>query len=76
MTEPTKAVFTALPGGYRNSDGFLGPYGPSIGTYGAWWSSGVIDTKTGTDWYVRNFGDVSFGADSKQNGLSVRCLKD
>jgi uncharacterized protein (TIGR02145 family) len=68
--------FTALPGGYRNSDGFLGPYGPSIGTYGGWWSSGVFDTTTGSDWYVSNSDNVSFGADSKQNGLSVRCLKN
>ena len=63
--------FTALPGGYRNSDGFF-----SIGTVGIWWSSGVFDTTNGSDWYVRNFGDASFEAEPKQNGLSVRCLKD
>jgi uncharacterized protein (TIGR02145 family) len=69
--------FTALPGGYRNSDGFLGPYGPTIGTFGAWWSSTEYLTVYANDrWVTYNTGYVTVGYDDKLNGLSVRCLKD
>jgi uncharacterized protein (TIGR02145 family) len=69
--------FTALPGGYRNGDGFLGPYGPTIGTFGAWWSSTEHLTTDGNDWWITyDNGDITYSHDIKQNGLSVRCLKD
>jgi uncharacterized protein (TIGR02145 family) len=63
--------FTALPGGYRNIDGF-----PVIGTYGAWWSSTEYSPSDADDWFVSNSGDFSIGHDIKPNGLSVRCLKN
>jgi uncharacterized protein (TIGR02145 family) len=69
--------FTALPGGYRNSDGFLGPYGPTIGTFGAWWSSTEHLTVNADDrWVIYSDNIVYLGYDVKQNGLSIRCLKD
>ena len=64
--------FTALPGGFRNLDGF-----PDIGTYGAWWSSTEYSTSDADDWWVTyNSSEASYGHDIKPNGLSVRCLKD
>jgi uncharacterized protein (TIGR02145 family) len=68
-----KSRFTALPGGYRNSDG---PF-YNVGSNGDWWSSSETDTFNG--WY--NFmdylnGNVGSYFGTKQNGLSVRCLRD
>ncbi|MDD4032736.1 MAG: FISUMP domain-containing protein [Bacteroidales bacterium] len=64
--------FTALPGGYRNPSGFY-----MIGSRGRWWGS----TENGTDSACsrsldmgRN--DVSRGFEDKDNGLSVRCVRD
>jgi len=66
--------FTGLPGGFRNSgnpDGFFG-----LGDLCAWWSSTEYLTTYGYDWWICNCNVVSFAYDLKQNGLSVRCLKD
>jgi uncharacterized protein (TIGR02145 family) len=65
--------FSALPGGYRISDGTFN----SVGYYGYWWST--TENNASTSWYrflysdyrgmVRGFGD-------KGNGYSLRCLRD
>lgn len=66
--------FTALPGGYRFSDGTF----DYIGSLGNWWSAttGVPDTDA---WY-RHIADYSgyFNRDDtrKAYGFSVRCLQD
>lgn len=65
--------FTALPGGYRNSNGSFG----YIGSYGCWWSA----TESGTNnaWhrsmhYVSNsVGRADLG---REVGCSVRCVRD
>jgi uncharacterized protein (TIGR02145 family) len=66
--------FTALPGGHRFLNGSF--YG--IGSSGDWWTSTKNSTGGfaisrgiyyGSDWDYR-------GEDNKQNGYSVRCLKD
>ncbi len=65
--------FTALPGGYRVSNGsFL-----NIGDCGYWWGS----TENGTDgaWgrgMYYSDGDVFRGSSNKYFGFSVRCIKD
>ena len=65
--------FTALPGGYRNNDGEFN----NIRIMGGWWSSNEY-TKT-VAWYRY----VDYGASYiyscstyKNNGFSVRCIKD
>jgi uncharacterized protein (TIGR02145 family) len=64
--------FTALPGGYRNVDGYT-----NIGTYGAWWLSTENSTTHGNDWWFSyDNNDLIISSDIKQNGLSVRCLKN
>ena len=68
-----RSGFTALPGGYRYSDGSF--YG--LGGNGYWWSS----TETsGAGAWIRylSFNDAQVGRydSNKTSGFSVRCLKD
>lgn len=66
--------FMAYPGGARNYDGpFI-----TIGTYGAWWSSDVFITTNNPNFsllgYNRN--DFSYSSNRRNQGFSVRCIKD
>jgi len=66
--------FSGLPGGARNYDG---PF-YYVGYYGSWWSS--LESSSHYAWYRLlgyYYGGVTVddGA-SKQNGYSVRCLRD
>ena len=65
--------FAGLPGGYRDDDGSFG----TIGAYGIWWSSSEVYT---SDAWCRflysNDGSVNRLSYYKQNGFSVRCLRD
>jgi len=70
-----KSGFTALPGGYRNSDELFN----SIDILGAWWSNSededVISYAWGRD--VGCHGNNMYrGTYSKGLGYSVRCVKD
>ncbi len=65
--------FTALPGGYRSLNGSYN----DIGISGYWWSS--TENGSGNAWtrklnYVSS--NVNRDFDNKQNGFSVRCLRD
>jgi uncharacterized protein (TIGR02145 family) len=66
--------FAGLPGGYRLTNGTYG----GVGDIGFWWSS--YEYSTDFAW-ARNMG-YDFGevdrddANHKQNGFSVRCLRD
>ena len=65
--------FTAFPGGYRIGGGTY--YG--IGNYGYWWCSTQFSTANAwhrTVYY--NIGSVNRSNYSKNNGFSIRCLKD
>ena len=65
--------FTGLPGGYRYNDGTSN----SIGTAGWWWSSTEISS--GIAWsrsLSYNYGGVYVNFPFKQDGFSVRCLRD
>ncbi len=65
--------FNGLPGGLRNSAGTFG----GIGEHGGWWSSS--EDKTYSAWFrVLGYGngDVLRYDDEKDEGLSVRCLRD
>jgi len=65
--------FSALPGGYRGTDGRFG----DVGGWGGWWSA--TESAAGgarrrdMNWVNDNV-DESWG--SKSNGNSVRCLRD
>ena len=65
--------FTGLPGGYRSYDGTY--YG--VGANGIWWSSTEGDSTSA--WYRKlsySLSDVYRNYTSKQNGFSVRCVRD
>ena len=74
-TEATNtSLFTGLPGGYRTKEGF---YKPIIGAVGIWWSS--TESYTGTAWnriLYYDDGGVKRNYSDRENGLSVRCLRD
>jgi uncharacterized protein (TIGR02145 family) len=65
--------FSGLPGGTRYSSGVF----IDVGSTGYWWSSSENNTSTawlsGLDYYNGNSGQ--YGS-SKQDGFSVRCLRD
>ena len=64
---------TGLPGGYRYNNGNYS----YIGNYGYWWSS--TESNTSNAWYRYLDGYNGYAGsyyDSKDYGLSVRCLKD
>ena len=68
-----KSGFSALPGGYRNYTGEFF----YIGIYGTWWSSTVANTSIAWPRYLYyNLSDVNKYGSSKENGFSVRCLRD
>ncbi|MGB4013081.1 MAG: FISUMP domain-containing protein [Bacteroidales bacterium] len=65
--------FTALPGGYRGSDGRF--YG--VGVSGYWWSS--TESSTTNAWGRRLYCDdsgVGRAGLNREDGFSVRCLRD
>jgi uncharacterized protein (TIGR02145 family) len=65
--------FSAFPGGYRYGIGSFN----GLGSYSYWWSSTEVNSTTA--WY-RNLSEQRNDAyrdnTNKQNGISVRCLKD
>jgi uncharacterized protein (TIGR02145 family) len=65
--------FMALPGGYR---GFNGLY-YDMSEWGNWWSSTASDeTQAWLRWLYYDDGTLGRGLYGKENGMSVRCLKD
>jgi uncharacterized protein (TIGR02145 family) len=65
--------FTALPGGYRNSNGSF----YYIGDNGGWWSSTVYYTTNAWGRYLYySDGDVARSSVFKAYGFSVRCIRD
>ena len=65
--------YTALPGGSRRSDGsFVG-----IGSNGNWWSTNEYSTYSAYFKYIDyNSSSIFQYYNYKQNGFSVRCVKD
>ncbi|MDD4033419.1 MAG: FISUMP domain-containing protein [Bacteroidales bacterium] len=64
--------FTALPGGYPYNDAFS-----DIGRYGNWWGSSEYDVDNAMYLGIRSGSSpVDNGSDSKELGMSVRCLRD
>lgn len=64
--------FSALPGSYRLTNGlFL-----YIGNYSHWWSSTVSNNWAWGLYLTFDNDNASLGTSHKENGFSVRCLKD
>lgn len=65
--------FTALPGGYHNSNGIFS----EVGNHGAWWSA---SESSATDALYLNisygFSALGSGIGDKVHGISVRCVRD
>jgi len=65
--------FSGLPGGYRYGSGSF--YG--IAKFGYWWSSAESNTDDAWDRDLNyDDGSVSRSSSNKEEGLSVRCLRD
>ena len=65
--------FAGLPGGFRFFNGNFG----YIGAYGFWWSLSEDNTNYAWCRYLLAInGNVGRDNDYKQNGFSVRCLRD
>lgn len=65
--------FAGLPGGYRNIDGTF----YNVGSNGYWWSSSETNIFNGW-YYFLDYSNANVGSSfgSKQDGMSVRCLRD
>jgi uncharacterized protein (TIGR02145 family) len=65
--------FTALPGGFRDSNGKF----HDIGIYGGWWSNTEASaSKALYRGLLYDYGTVGSGESHKADGFSVRCLRD
>ena len=65
--------FSALPGGFRYINGSFS----DIAKVGNWWSSSESDTSNAVSRFLNYYNADVFNYNSdKQNGFSVRCLKD
>ena len=65
--------FSAVPGGYRNSNGVYS----AIGKTGFWWTTKEADSLNSWRRYMScDSAKVSRKSDRKVSGLSVRCVKD
>ena len=65
--------FTALPGGYHNSNGSYN----LIGVAGRWWTS--TESGSGVAWYRvigYNSSAIASPENAKNSGFSVRCVRD
>jgi uncharacterized protein (TIGR02145 family) len=68
--------FKALPGGYRSDSNFNGAFYDASGG-GYWWSVTEASASAANFRYLYyNSGNVTSGNIYKQNGFSVRCLKN
>ena len=65
--------FSALPGGYRSTDGDFG----DIGSNGSWWSSSEYSSENNYGRGIGSYvGSVGRGNASKKNGYSLRCVRN
>ena len=68
-----ESKFTGLPGGYRFFNGTF----YDIGGYGYWWSSSELSTTSAWGRSLNYNNGYAYSYDGyKENGFSVRCLRD
>ena len=66
--------FTALPGGYRKSNG--GTF-DSLESYGAWWTATEVNTNRAWNRGMYYYSSIVFKySTGKELGFSIRCVKD
>jgi uncharacterized protein (TIGR02145 family) len=65
------SFFNALPAGFYEDDSFL-----DIGYHAQFWSSNFNTNKGWTRYLYSHEGTAKLGLIDKQNGCSVRCMKD
>jgi uncharacterized protein (TIGR02145 family) len=66
--------FTALPGGLRSGNTFLG-----FGKWGYWWSSTICNSTSSNAWDLYSGDEGLYNNncnDNKNDGYSVRCIKN
>jgi len=72
--------FTAVPGGYRDSTGlYWAVYYGNIGLPGSgcWWTSTSINNTEAKAWSIAlGYNDCDSISENKNNGLSIRCIKN
>jgi len=69
----TKSGFSALPGGFGNSDGYFN----YIGSNGVWWSASEYEGYYAYNRHIIYTDDGAYGSYNDKSSLfSVRCLKD
>jgi uncharacterized protein (TIGR02145 family) len=66
------SLFSALPGGALDSYGAFN----FIGAAGYWWSSSAYGSSPWYRYLNYSSANANRNFDSKQNGFSVRCIKD
>jgi len=75
LDNPDPFGFSALPGGYRGSDGFVG-----LGNYGVFWSATESDKLNAYGFSIgyttSNNGIGGISTQRKINSSSIRCVKD
>jgi uncharacterized protein (TIGR02145 family) len=65
--------FTALPGGYRGTNGIY----YDMHVWGNWWSSSTYDDyQAWLRWLYYDDASIGRGFYSKPSGITVRCIKD
>jgi len=73
ISQGKEVTFTALPGGNRDNNGTFN----NIGNNGIWWSATENDA---TNAWNRNLNydntNLNRNNNNKQNGFSVRCVRD
>jgi uncharacterized protein (TIGR02145 family) len=63
--------FTALPGGFKVESMFL-----NIGDWGYWWTSTTDGSSNAKSIMLAYTGSLQDSSSSKNNGYSIRCVKD
>jgi uncharacterized protein (TIGR02145 family) len=72
VSASNESGFSALGAGGRYFNGFF-----DIGNYGIFWSSTPVDSGSAWSRFIySNNGDIAKSSNLKQDGFSVRCLKD
>jgi len=66
-----ESEFTALPGGYRNSNGSF-----SVQDVAYWWTSNENNTISSVSWYTAPGATMQNIVNAKETGLSIRCIKN
>ena len=64
--------FSALPGGFRGSDGVFN----GVGSYAYFWSSSPSDSLAWNRFLFSNFDDTYQGNSYRRSGYAVRCLRN